>query len=80
MKSLFALVLGTALVTGTLPTFAGGPVLIEDRYDAEVAAARPQSGAALPIIAGLILICIIACGGGGDDAPPVKPADPCNGC
>lgn len=77
MKTLFALVLGVGLVTGTLPTFAGGPVVIEDRYDTEVEAA-PKVGGAVAVVVGLVLICALACGGG-DDAPAAPPKPVCNG-
>lgn len=77
MKTLYALVLGTALVTGTLPSFAGGPVVVEDRYDTEVEAA-PKAKWVVPVAVGLIAACILLCGGG-DDAPVAAPGPVCNG-
>lgn len=78
MKTLFALTLGTALVAGVLPTFAGGPVVIEDRYDTEVETDRAHVGV-LPVVVGLILICALACGGSDEDAPAAPPKPVCNG-
>lgn len=77
MKTLFALALATALVTGTLPTFAGGPVMVEDAMTEE---ARPSSEGrwVLPVVIGLVLVCALACGGD-DDAPVTPPKPVCNG-
>lgn len=77
MKTLFALVLGVGLVTGALPTFAGGPVVVEDAMTAE---ARPSSEGrwVLPVVATLAVICALACGGD-KDTPAAPPKPVCNG-
>jgi hypothetical protein len=70
-----------AIVTGgvfllTQPAPAGGPVIVEDTA---VDAAEPRSGAAVPIILGLIILCAIACDS--DGGPDVKPGPVCReGC
>jgi hypothetical protein len=68
------LILTVALLAACQPAFAGGPVIVEDAYEAE--ATRP--GALVPIIVGVLILCAIACG---SDGPDVKPGPVCNsGC
>lgn len=42
-------------------TFAGGPVLIVEESEPAVVN-KPRSGAFLPIVAGLVILCAVACG------------------
>ncbi|WP_333814499.1 hypothetical protein [Tabrizicola sp.] len=57
---------------------AGGPVIIEEGQGEEIAARPASSVGILPILGALVLICLVACGGGDDDpAPtPTPPVDP----
>ena len=53
-----------------VPVMAGGPV-IEDGTTETVVVEKPRSGL-VPVIAGLVIACIIFCGGGDNDpSPPV---------
>jgi hypothetical protein len=62
----------TALILAlAMPATAGGPVIVEEAYEAE--ATKPKNGWIVPVIIGGIVLCALACGGGGDDAPPVAP-------
>ena len=61
------------------PAYAGGPVIVEDAYEAEPAP-RMTAGEKLAVAAGLLLIIAIASGGGdncnGDPQP--EPESNCN--
>ena len=52
---------------------AGGPVIIEEGQGEEIAARPASSVGILPILGALVLICLVACGGGDDD-PAFGPA------
>ena len=59
-----------ALAMAATATHAGGPVIIEDRYD--TAEPEQRQNWIVPVIIGGIILCAIACGG--DDEPEaVKP-------
>lgn len=64
-----------ATVLSTSIAHAGGPVLIEEGNGEEVAARPASSVGILPVLGALVLVCLIACGGGGDDPAPT-PVDP----
>jgi hypothetical protein len=65
-----ALVAVTALSAST--AYAGGPVIIEEGND-ELIAENPGSRIGiLPVIGALVLVCLIACGGGDDDPAPAE--------
>jgi hypothetical protein len=51
---------------------AGGPVIIEEGNDEQIAEKPASSLGILPILGALVLICLVACGDGGDD-PVVDP-------
>lgn len=69
-----ALVAVTALSAST--AYAGGPVIIEEGND-ELIAENPGSRIGiLPVIGALILVCLIACGGGDGDPAPNSAPDP----
>ena len=61
-----ALILSLALA---LPANAGGPVIVEEAYEAEPAP-RLTPGEKIAIAAGILILCAIACG---SDGPDVKP-------
>jgi hypothetical protein len=69
-----ALVAVTALSAST--AYAGGPVIIEEGND-ELIAENPGSRIGiLPVIGALVLVCLIACGGGDDDPAPTQVVQP----
>lgn len=53
--------------------FAGGPVIIEEAYEAEPTPAR-ENNWIVPVVIGLLVIGAIASNGGND--APAKPDDP----
>jgi hypothetical protein len=66
-------VVKSALVAATMLTgstaYAGGPVIIEEGNGEELVADKPGSSIGiLPVLGALVLICLVACGGGDDDA------------
>lgn len=68
--------LKSALVAATFLSasvaHAGGPVIIEEGNDEQIAE-KPASGIGiLPILGALVLVCLLACGGGDDDPVVVK--------
>ena len=64
----------TALSAST--AYAGGPVIIEEGND-ELIAENPGSRIGiLPVLGALVLVCLIACGGGGDDPVPTTEPEP----
>jgi hypothetical protein len=65
-----ALVAMTVLTAST--AYAGGPVIVEDGKGEEVAAKPASSIGILPVIGALVLVCLLACGGGSDDPVEVK--------
>lgn len=72
------LLLTATFLTAT-PAFAGGPVVIEERYNTEIEAS-PKANWVAPVVIGLVLVCAIACGNDKDaPAPAAPPPPPCNG-
>lgn len=67
-----ALVAVTALSVST--AYAGGPVIIEEGNDELIAEAPASRIGILPVIGVLVLVCLVACGGGDND--PVPPNGP----
>jgi hypothetical protein len=66
-----ALVAVTALSASM--AHAGGPVIIEEGNDALIAENPGSRIGILPVIGALVLICLIACGGGDDPTPAPEP-------
>lgn len=65
-------VLAATVLSATM-AHAGGPVIIEEGQGEEIVAADPGSKVGiLPILGALVLVCLIACGGGDDPEPCVK--------
>ena len=73
MKNLVKSALVAATVLSASMAHAGGPVIIEEGNGEEVAAKPASSIGILPVLGALVLICLIACGNGGDDPAPVDP-------
>ena len=71
-----------ALTLAATPLHAGGPVIVEDAYEAEPTP-KLTPGQKLAIAAGLIVVgALILGGGGGSDSPcntPDEPTEP-GGC
>ncbi|WP_295074382.1 hypothetical protein [Tabrizicola sp.] len=60
------LVAVTALSAST--AYAGGPVIIDEEGNDELIVDNPGSRIGiLPVLGALVLVCLIACGGGDDD-------------
>lgn len=55
---------------------AGGPVIIEEGQGEEIAERPASSVGILPILGALVLVCLVACGGGDDDPAPAPTPDP----
>ena len=74
-ETILAALTGISLLAA--PVSAGGPVIIEDRYD--TAEPEQRQNWLVPVLIGGIILCAIACGG--DDEPEaVKPPGPvCRG-
>lgn len=73
MKDLVKSALVAATVLSASTAYAGGPVIIEEGNGEEVAAKPASSIGILPVLGALVLVCLLACGGGGDDPAPVDP-------
>jgi hypothetical protein len=74
MKNLVKSTLVAATLLSASMAYAGGPVIIEEGNGEEVVAAKPASSMGiLPVLGALVLVCLIACGGGDDDPVPVDP-------
>ncbi|MFM7333852.1 MAG: hypothetical protein ACKO1H_05480 [Tabrizicola sp.] len=61
MKKLASAVLAFSLAFGSVPSFAGGPVVVEEEGQPEMVADSPRSGWVVPVVVGLVLLCAIAC-------------------
>ena len=57
-------------VLGASVAHAGGPVIIEEGNDEIIEAQTVRSAGILPVLGVLVLVCLVACGGGGDDPQP----------
>ncbi len=80
MKNLFAsvLVMSTAFAA---PTFAGGPVIIQEEGNPEVITEGPPSSiGVLPVLLGVVVLCAVLCGGDDDEVVPVGSEAPCRKC
>lgn len=76
MMSFLKSALVAATVLSTSIAHAGGPVLIEEGKGEEIAARPASSVGILPVLGALLLVCLIACGGGDDDpAPTAEPTE-----
>ncbi len=69
MKNLVKSVLVAATVLSASMAHAGGPVIIEEGNGEEVAEKPASSIGILPVLGALVLVCLIACGGGSEDEP-----------
>lgn len=80
MKDLIKSALIAVTVMSGSMAYAGGPVIIEEGNGEEVAAQPASSIGILPILGALVLVCLIACGGGGEDDPAPAPEKCPGGC
>jgi hypothetical protein len=58
-------------VLGASVAHAGGPVIIEEGNNEVIEEQTVRSVGILPILGALVLVCLVACGGG-DDPEPVE--------
>jgi hypothetical protein len=65
-------VLVAATVLSASMAHAGGPVIIEEGNDAQIAEKPASSVGILPVLGALVLICLLACGGSDDPVEEVK--------
>ena len=75
MKGFVKSALVAATVLSASMAHAGGPVIIEEGNDVQVAEKPVSSIGILPVLGALVLVCLLACGGGDDD-PVVVEEDP----
>ena len=66
MKTILAAAALVSMVSTA--SFAGGPVVVVDEGEPTVVT-KPTSGGWLPLLAGVVIICAIACGGETAAAP-----------
>ena len=71
MNFLKPVVVAATVLSATM-AHAGGPVIIEEGQGEEIAAKPASSVGILPILGALVLVCLIACGGGDDPEPCYK--------
>ena len=78
MKEFLKAALVASVMLSATMANAGGPVLIEEGNDELIEAAPVRSSGILPVLGLLVLVCLVACGGGGDDDPveSSEPIDP----
>jgi hypothetical protein len=77
MKDLVTSALVAATLLSASTAYAGGPVIIEEGNGEELVAEKPASSIGiLPVLGALVLVCLIACGGGDDDPAPTSPTVP----
>lgn len=80
MKDLVKSALVAATVLSGSMAYAGGPVIIEEGNGEEIVAAKPASSIGiLPLLGALVLVCLVACGGGEDDPAPAPAPEKCPG-
>ncbi len=65
-------VLVAATVLSAAAAQAGGPVITEEGQGEEIAEKPASSVGILPVLGALVLLCLVACGGGDDPAPCEK--------
>ena len=68
MNFLKPVVVAATVLSATM-AHAGGPVIIEEGQGEQVAAKPASSVGILPVLGALVLLCLVACGGGDDPAP-----------
>ena len=71
MNFLKPVVVAATVLSATM-AHAGGPVIIEEGQGEQVAAKPTSSAGILPVLGALVLLCLVACGGGDDPAPCEK--------
>ena len=71
MNFLKPVVVAATVLSATM-AHAGGPVIIEECQGEQVAAKPASSVGILPVLGALVLLCLVACGGGDDPAPCEK--------
>lgn len=71
MNFLKPVVVAATILSATM-AHAGGPVIIEEGQGEEIAAKPAGSAGILPVIGVLVLLCLVACGGGDDPEPCTK--------
>ncbi|WP_374369996.1 hypothetical protein [Tabrizicola sp.] len=71
MNFLKPVVVAATVLSATM-AHAGGPVIIEEGQGEQVAAKPASSVGILPVLGALVLLCLVACGGGDDPAPCEK--------
>jgi hypothetical protein len=69
MSNTVKAILVAATVLSASMAQAGGPVLIEEGNNELIAEAPTSKVGILPVLGALVLICLVACGGGDDPAP-----------
>ncbi len=72
MRDFVKAALVAATVLSASVSHAGGPVIIEEGNGEEIVAKPASSIGILPVLGALVLVCLLACGGGDDD-PVVDP-------
>lgn len=71
MKKFTAIILAASLGLNASMSLAGGPVVVED---VEVVVEKPASTIGiLPILIGIVVICVLVCGSDDDDEPEPQP-------
>ena len=63
MNFLKPVVVAATVLSATM-AHAGGPVIIEEGQGEQVAAKPASSVGILPVLGALVLLCLVACGGG----------------
>ena len=74
MQKLLKSVVLAALVANGSVAYAGGPVIIEEGNDELIEENTVGSAGILPVLGALLLVGLLASGGGGDDPAPTTPA------
>jgi|GEM_PF-721134 len=75
LKSLKCVVVAVAVLSAST-AYAGGPVILEEGNDELIAEAPGSRIGILPVIGALVLVCLLACGGGDDDTPSTPEPEP----
>jgi hypothetical protein len=72
MRELLKSAVLAVTVLGATVAHAGGPVIIEEGNNEVIEEKTVRSAGILPVLGVLVLVCLIACGGGDDDPQPEK--------